>query len=121
MARACTVSFSETGQGEIRRVRLLALLKNVQSDQQLSRATLDGWVLKVGELLIPMASTMRQELLRGTHIQADETPVDVQMHEGRGKNIKPISGSTAGREQRWCSTSVWEEDEMLRQCVRRSC
>jgi transposase len=53
---------------------------------ELSRATLDGWVLKVGELLIPMASTMRQELLRGTYIQADETPVDVQMHEGRGKN-----------------------------------
>ena len=53
---------------------------------ELSRATLDGWVLKVGELLIPMASAMRQELLRGTYIQADETPVDVQMHEGRGKN-----------------------------------
>ena len=53
---------------------------------ELSRATLDGWVLKVGELLIPMASAMRQELLRGRYIQADETPVDVQMHEGRGKN-----------------------------------
>jgi transposase len=53
---------------------------------ELSRATLDGWVLKVGELLTPMASAMRQELLRGTYIQADETPVDVQMQEGRGKN-----------------------------------
>jgi len=56
------------------------------SGVELSRATLDGWVLKVGELLIPMASAMRQELLRGTYIQADETPVDVQLHEGRGKN-----------------------------------
>jgi len=56
------------------------------SGVELSRATLDGWVLKVGELLIPMASAMKQELLRGTYIQADETPVDVQMHEGRGKN-----------------------------------
>ncbi|MGB9363790.1 MAG: IS66 family transposase [Candidatus Sulfotelmatobacter sp.] len=56
------------------------------SGVELSRATLDGWVLKVGELLIPMASAMRQELLRGTYIQADETPVDVQMQEGRGKN-----------------------------------
>jgi transposase len=56
------------------------------SGVELSRATLDGWVLKVGELLIPMASAMRQELLRCTYIQADETPVDVQMHEGRGKN-----------------------------------
>ena len=53
---------------------------------ELSRATLDGWVLKVGELLIPMASAMRQELINGRYIQADETPVDVQMHEGRGKN-----------------------------------
>jgi transposase len=53
---------------------------------ELSRATLDGWVLKVGELLIPMVSAMRRELISGPYIQADETPVDVQMHEGRGKN-----------------------------------
>ena len=51
-----------------------------------SRATLDGWVLKVGELLIPMVAVMRRELVSGAYIQADETPVDVQMHEGRGKN-----------------------------------
>src|SRR5208337_2548616 len=53
---------------------------------ELSRATLDGWVLKVGELLIPMVAAMRRELISGTYIQADETPVDVQMQEGRGKN-----------------------------------
>jgi transposase len=53
---------------------------------EISRATLDGWVLKVGELLIPMVAAMRRELISGTYIQADETPVDVQMHEGRGKN-----------------------------------
>jgi transposase len=53
---------------------------------KLSRATLDGWVLKVGELRSPMASVMRRELISGTYIQADETPVDVQMHKGRGKN-----------------------------------
>ncbi len=53
---------------------------------ELSRATLDGWVLKVGELLIPMVAAMRRELIGGRYIQADETPVDVQMHEGRGKN-----------------------------------
>ena len=29
---------------------------------------------------------MRSELLRGGYIQADETPVDVQMHDRRGKN-----------------------------------
>jgi transposase len=53
---------------------------------QISRATLDGWVLKVGELLVPMVAAMRRELISGSYIQADETPVDVQMHKGRGKN-----------------------------------
>jgi len=40
----------------------------------------------LGELLIPMVAAMRRELISGPYIQADETPVDVQMHEGRGKN-----------------------------------
>ncbi len=53
---------------------------------KISRATLDGWVLKVGELLIPMAAAMRRELISGSYIQADETPVDVQTREGRGQN-----------------------------------
>jgi len=53
---------------------------------ELSRATLDGWVMRVGELLIPVVAAMRRELLRGGYIQADETPVAVQMHDGRGKN-----------------------------------
>jgi hypothetical protein len=33
-----------------------------------------------------MVAAMRRELIGGRYIQADETPVDVQMHEGRGKN-----------------------------------
>ncbi len=53
---------------------------------EISRTTLDGWVLKVGELLIPMVAAMRRELISGSYIQAHETPVDVQTREGRGKN-----------------------------------
>ena len=53
---------------------------------EISRATLDGWVLKVGELLIPLVAAMRRELISGSYIQADETPVDVQTREGRGQN-----------------------------------
>jgi transposase len=53
---------------------------------EISRATLDGWVLKVGELLVPMVAAMRRELITGSYIQADETPVDVQTREGQGKN-----------------------------------
>jgi transposase len=52
----------------------------------LSRATLDGWVMRVGELLQPITVAMGQELLSGSYIQADETTVGVQMHDGRGKN-----------------------------------
>jgi transposase len=53
---------------------------------EISRATLDGWVLKVGELLIPLVAAMRRELISGSYIQTDETPVDVQTREGRGQN-----------------------------------
>jgi len=53
---------------------------------EISRATLDGWVMRVGELLTPIAAVMGRELVSGTYIQADETPVDVQMHDGRGQN-----------------------------------
>src|SRR5258705_3793986 len=52
----------------------------------LSRATLDGWVMRVGELLRPITAAMGHELLSGSYIQADETTVGVQMHDGRGKN-----------------------------------
>ena len=40
---------------------------------------MDGWVLQVGELLIPVTTAMRQELLSSPYLQADETPVPVQM------------------------------------------
>jgi transposase len=48
----------------------------------IGRATLDGWVMQVGELLRPIVGAMRGELLSGSYLQADETPVDVQMHDG---------------------------------------
>ena len=53
---------------------------------EIGRATLDGWVMRVGESLIPMTVAIGRELVGGSYIQADETPVDVQMHDRRGKN-----------------------------------
>jgi transposase len=53
---------------------------------EISRATMDGWVMQVGESLIPLVEAMRQELIRSGYIQADETPVGVQMHDRRGRN-----------------------------------
>jgi len=51
-----------------------------------SRSTMDGWVMRVGELLAPVTAAMRRELLDGSYIQADETPVPVQRRDDRGKN-----------------------------------
>jgi transposase len=51
---------------------------------EISRATLDGWVMRVGELLQPVVRAMRQDLLRASYLQADETTVPVQMHDKRG-------------------------------------
>jgi transposase len=53
---------------------------------ELSRSTLDGWVMRVGELLRPITVAMAQELVAGNYIQADETPVAVQSERTKGKN-----------------------------------
>ena len=42
--------------------------------------------MRVGELLRPISGAMVQELLVGSYIQADETPVGVQSERARGKN-----------------------------------
>jgi transposase len=65
--------------------RQSALLER-DSGVEISRATMDGWVMRVGELLTPLVSRMRDELLAASYIQADETPVAVQTHDGSGTN-----------------------------------
>lgn len=63
-----------------------AVILEREAGLEIGRATLDGWVMRVGELLIPMTQAMRKDLLSGSYLQADETTVPVQMHDGRGKN-----------------------------------
>src|SRR5438105_3425707 len=53
---------------------------------EIGRATLDGWVMRVGELLEPVVQAMRSDLLGASYLQADETTVPVQMHDRRGAN-----------------------------------
>jgi transposase len=65
--------------------RQAAMLER-ETGLQIGRATLDGWVMRVGELLIPVVQVMRKSLLTATYLQADETPVPVQMQDGRGSN-----------------------------------
>jgi transposase len=53
---------------------------------QIAPSTLNDGVLRVGELLIPIVAAMKREVLTGTYIQADETPIGVQTHDKRGRN-----------------------------------
>lgn len=53
---------------------------------EISRTTLDGWVMHVGELLIPIREAMRRDLLAATYLQADETTVRVQVNDKSGKH-----------------------------------
>jgi transposase len=53
---------------------------------EISRATMDGWVMRAGELLLPLVAAIKRELLGGDYLQADETPVAVQLHAGKGSN-----------------------------------
>jgi len=55
---------------------------------ELSRATMDGWVMHVGELLIPLREAMRRELLARSYLQADETTVMVQTREKTGTQLE---------------------------------
>jgi transposase len=53
---------------------------------EIARSTLDDAVMRVGELLLPIAAAMKRDLLAGRYLQADETPVGVQTHDQRGRN-----------------------------------
>ena len=61
-----------------------AVMLEREAGLDIGRATLDGWVMRVGELLAPLVEAMRQELLDASYLQADETIVPVQMHDNRG-------------------------------------
>lgn len=63
--------------------RQAAMLER-EAGVEISRATLDGWVMRVGELLSPVVQAMRRDLLGALYLQADETTVPVQMQDRRG-------------------------------------
>ena len=66
-----------------------------------------------------MVGAMRQELIGGSYIQADETPIDVQIQEVGRKIIERISG-TVDREKRrvrlsedgMAPSSFWGDSEV---------
>ena len=63
-----------------------AVMLEREAGVEIGRATLDGWVMRVGELLEPVTRAMRLDLLGAAYLQADETTVPVQMNDRRGEN-----------------------------------
>jgi hypothetical protein len=54
-------------------------------------------VIRVRELLVPVVAAMREELLVGGYIQADERPVAVQMHDARTRLVVAVQSSPGQR------------------------
>src|SRR6185369_2759696 len=63
-----------------------AVILEREAGLEIGRATLDGWVMRVGEMLVPVVQAMHKDLLNAPYLQADETTVPVQMHDRRGSN-----------------------------------
>ena len=55
---------------------------------EVALTTINGGVLRVGELLIPIVHAMKRDLLSGGYVQADETYCGVQTPERKGENHK---------------------------------
>jgi len=53
---------------------------------EISRATMTGWMMEIGEMAQAVCAGMRRDLLAGGYLQADETTVSVQTHDKRGEN-----------------------------------
>jgi transposase len=53
---------------------------------EIALSTLDDAVMRVGDLLKPITAAIKRDLLAGSYLQADETPVGVQTHDKRGSN-----------------------------------
>jgi transposase len=51
---------------------------------QLSRSTMCGWMAAAADLLEPIAKAMLKRVLSSRVVQADDTPVPVQDHGGKG-------------------------------------
>ena len=53
---------------------------------ELSRKTMGSWVEQAAELLKPVYRTIREDLLRGNYLQADETPIRYLDPDVKGKS-----------------------------------
>lgn len=66
--------------------RLERILKRCRID--LSRTTMAGWMVKLGQLVQPLINLLRDDLLAGGMVQMDETTVQVLNEPGRAAKTK---------------------------------
>lgn len=63
-----------------------AIAMKRDADVDVSQSILCSGMMHIGGLLQPICGAMRQDLLSGNYVQADETPAPVQTKETKGKN-----------------------------------
>lgn len=54
----------------------------------LSRATMASWVIRMGELVVPLVDTILDRIQSGDYVQADETPFQVLKEDGKRATSK---------------------------------
>ena len=93
--------------------RQAAMLER-EAGLEIGRATLDGWVMRVGEMLQPVVAAMRQDLLRASYLQADETSCRCRCTISGARIIRRTCGNTASREAKRYSIFAWAEGARVR-------
>ena len=82
---------------------------------EIGRATLDGWVMRVGELLEPIVGAMRRDLLRRILFTGRRNSrFRCRCTTGAATIIRRIYGNTESPAARRCSTFSWAAGARVR-------
>jgi Transposase IS66 family/Amidohydrolase family len=82
---------------------------------EISRATLDGWVMRVGELLQPIVGAMRAQLLTAGYLQADKQRCRCRCMTNGVPIIRRTYGNTESPAERRFSTFSWAAGARVRE------
>jgi transposase len=91
-----------------------AVMLEREAGVEIGRATLDGWVMRVGELLGPIVGAMRRDLLAASYYRRTKLRCRFRCTTAAERIIKPICGNTENRVVKQCSTSAWAGDVRVR-------
>jgi transposase len=88
--------------------RQAAILER-EAGLEIGRATLDGWVMRVGDMLQPVVSAMRQDLLRGHTCKPTKQLCRCRCTISGARITRRTYGNTASREEKRYSIFAWDE------------